>query len=65
MKRYTIGIDLGGTIIKIGIVQDEQMIASATLESDSGNGLGRKLPEIDNCIKRMLQDQQITNSSVA
>ena len=65
MKQYTIGIDLGGTIIKMGIVQDGQVISSATLESDSGNGLGRKLPEIDTYIKKMLQDLQIPYSNIA
>ena len=65
MKPYTIGIDLGGTIIKMGIVQDGQVVASTTLDSDSINGLGRKLPEIDACIKKMLQDRQIPLLSIA
>ena len=64
MDRYTIGIDLGGTIIKIGIVQKGAIIASGALQSDSINGLGRKLPEIEACIKEMLQEQQIAGSSI-
>ena len=64
MKRYIIGIDLGGTIIKIGIVQDGRVIASDTLKSNSGNGLGRQLPEIEACTKKMLHERQIPDSCV-
>jgi glucokinase len=64
MKRTTVGIDMGGTIIKVGIVQDGQMIAYDALKSDSGNGLERKLPEIETCVKALLQQQQISLSSI-
>jgi len=65
MERYIIGIDLGGTIIKTGIVANGKVIASGALKSDSGNGLGRKLSEIDISIKKMLNEQQIPISSIA
>ena len=65
MDRYIIGIDLGGTIIKMGIVQDGSIIASGTIKSDSVNGLGRKLPEIETCIQKMLRDQQISSADIA
>ena len=65
MNEYVIGIDLGGTIIKMGIVQGDKIIASGALKSDSGNGLGKKLPEIETCIKNMLDERQIPNSSIA
>jgi len=64
MKRYTLGIDMGGTIIKIGIVQDGAVIASGTIQSDSEKGLGRKLPEIEVTTKKMLQDQHLSISDI-
>ena len=64
MNKYVIGIDLGGTIIKIGIVQDGKVIVSGILKSDSENGLGRKLPEIESFIKKLLKEQQIPDSSI-
>jgi len=64
MNMYTIGIDLGGTIIKTGIVQDGKIITSGILKSDSKNGLGRMLPEVETSIKKMLRDQQISSSNI-
>lgn len=63
--KHVVGIDLGGTIIKIGIVQDGRVIAFESLKSDSGNGLGRKLPEVEDCIRKMLKEQQIAGSGIA
>jgi len=65
MDKYIIGIDLGGTIMKIGIVQDGKVIASCAIKSDSENGLGRKLPEIEVTIKKMLHEQHILSSELA
>jgi len=65
MGRYVIGIDLGGTIIKMGIVRDGKVIASGALKSDSENGLERKLPEIETSIKKILLEQHIPISSIA
>ena len=64
MKQFTIGIDLGGTIIKLGLVEDGRVISFDTLKSDSGNGLGRQLPAIEACIKRMLRERQIPDSAI-
>ena len=65
MNKYAIGIDLGGTIIKMGIVWEGKVIVSGILKSDSGNGLGRKLPEIETALKEMLRERQIPSSSIA
>jgi len=64
MIRYTIGIDLGGTIIKMGIVQDGKITTSCILESDSKKGLERKLPEIEKCVKGLLREQQLSRSDI-
>ena len=61
MKQIVIGIDLGGTIIKTGIVQDGKIIAFDSIKSDSENGLGRKLPEVETCIKKLLDERQISS----
>jgi len=65
MDKYVIGIDLGGTIIKIGIVQAGKVVASGALKSDSGNGLGRKLPEVESLITSLLKEQKIPDSGIA
>ncbi len=65
MNRYVIGIDLGGTIIKVGIVQNGEVIAFDSIQSDSTNGLGRKLPEVEACAKRLLRDRKISDSDIA
>lgn len=62
---YRIGIDLGGTIIKLGLVKDGKVIAFSTIEASSKNGLINSLPRIKTAIEKILTDQQLTNSQVA
>jgi len=64
MKRFTIGIDLGGTIVKIGLVQDGKIITSAILKSDSANGLEQKLPEIEDSVNELLLKQHVSYSDI-
>jgi len=42
----TIGIDLGGTTIKMGAVRDGKLITSSEIKADSNKSLTAKLPEI-------------------
>lgn len=53
--RYHIGIDLGGTIIKIGVVCDGKVMATSRLDADSQGGLGRRLPLIGDAIDSLVK----------
>ena len=51
---YYIGIDLGGTIIKVGLIRQGQIINSRKLEAHSKNGLQPRLELIANAITHLL-----------
>ncbi|RLD21389.1 MAG: ROK family protein [Bacteroidetes bacterium] len=51
----TVGIDLGGTTIKMGAVRDGQLIASSEIKADSNKSLTAKLPEIAAGVNMLLQ----------
>ncbi len=50
-----IGIDLGGTRIKTGIVADGRLLASAVMEAAAGKGLRVHLPFIKDHILRLMK----------
>jgi glucokinase len=50
----TIGIDIGGTTIKIGAVQDGRLISTLRLPSNAEEGLAAKLPELEEAINNLL-----------
>ena len=52
--RYFIGIDLGGTIIKIGVVCDGKVLGTSRLDADSQGGLGKRLPLIGDAIDSLV-----------
>ncbi len=56
----TIAVDLGGTIIKIGLVHDGELMAFQTIEAHSEAGLLQTLPRIEQAIKGLLEDHQLT-----
>ncbi|MEJ7739850.1 MAG: ROK family protein [Chitinophagaceae bacterium] len=55
-----IGIDLGGTRIKIGIVVDGRLLISSVINADPENGLHLHLPLIKECILQLIR-QTCTN----
>jgi glucokinase len=55
-----VGIDLGGTRIKIGLVDQGKLIDSKIVDAESTLGLQRQLPKIESII-RDLRDQHIDN----
>ena len=59
MNQYAIGIDLGGTVIKLGLVKDNCIIDEEVLTVLSVNGLELYLPVIRSCIDRLLQKYQV------
>ncbi|MGN1210052.1 MAG: ROK family protein [Candidatus Cryptobacteroides sp.] len=53
MSRF-IGIDLGGTIVKLGVVSNGRVVASERLKADSASGLGRMLEPMEKAIEDLL-----------
>ncbi|RYY62830.1 MAG: ROK family protein [Chitinophagaceae bacterium] len=47
MKQYYLGIDLGGTRIKMGIVSDGRVIARRIVPARSAHGLAAALPQLE------------------
>ena len=61
---YTVGIDLGGTIVKTGLVREGRVVASARLDADSRAGLARMLPAIGETIDGLLSSQGLSNKDL-
>lgn len=64
MKHY-IGIDLGGTIIKIGLVSNGKVLSSANLPADSRNGITSRLTAIEETIRNLVGDKPIDGIALA
>lgn len=54
--RYCVGIDLGGTFVKLGLVSNGIVLATARLKADSAAGLGKMLPLIEIELKALASD---------
>jgi glucokinase len=59
--KFTIAIDLGGTIIKIGLMKNGQLIDRSEIVAHSASGLKAQLPDLELSIEKLLQ---INNLSV-
>lgn len=64
MKGYSIGIDLGGTCVKIGVVENAQVIAKKLLPAHSENGLRANLPHIKAEIATLFDEASIPFTSL-
>lgn len=62
---YRIGIDLGGTIIKIGLVHQSQVIAFTKMEAGSQNGLAGSLQRIAGTVNQLLLEKGLQKEQVA
>jgi len=62
---YNISIDLGGTIIKIGLIQTGKIIGCKTLSSVSRKGLGVNLPFIEEAINQLLLENKINTADLS
>lgn len=62
---YSIGIDLGGTIIKIGLVSDAKIIGCKALDAVSRNGIRVNLPRIEEAINSLLQEKGVEVSRLS
>jgi glucokinase len=55
----TIAIDLGGTIIKAGLLDGNRLVESVSVKATSGNGLKKNLPVIEKMIGRLLENHRV------
>jgi glucokinase len=59
-----IALDLGGTRIKAGIVRDGKLLAYEAIDSHSAQGLAPRLPDIEACARRMLEQTGVTPAGI-
>ena len=59
-KRYFIGIDLGGTVIKIGLVCEGKVVASTRVDADSQHGLAARLSVIGESIDALMSSEGVS-----
>ncbi len=61
---FTVAIDLGGTIIKIGLLRNGQLIDRKEIRAESASGLKVQLPALEIIINKILQSNQISINHV-
>ncbi len=54
MEEYFIGIDLGGTNVKIGLVRNHEIVSAVSIPAKSAQGLQASLPLIEEGIEKIL-----------
>jgi glucokinase len=62
--EFTIALDLGGTIIKIGLLKSGQLIDRMECLARSQSGLQPQLTELESIIDQLLDTHQISNEDV-
>jgi len=65
MKKYSIGIDLGGTRVKIGLVSEGEVVAKKIIPANADQGLAASLPILEREIDGLLQGQDVKGRSFA
>ncbi|MBG9377334.1 ROK family protein [Panacibacter sp. DH6] len=65
MNKPALAIDLGGTNIKIGLVQSHVIVAQVSLDAHSGSGLQGRLPFIEKAVFNLLVEHNILLSDLA
>ena len=63
--NYSVAIDLGGTIIKIGLILDSEIVRFTTISSDSVKGLSHMLPKMEHAIDSLLSEEGISSTDLA
>lgn len=62
---YRIGIDLGGTIIKVGLLHTGEVTGFRIVDAFSGIGVENNLPFIEAAIDELLSEENITAGELA
>ena len=63
-KEFTIAIDLGGTVIKTGLLKSGKLLADKKIEALSFNGLRNMLPGIEKVINQLLEESEIKSKQI-
>jgi len=58
--NIVMAIDLGGTQIKMGLVRGSEIICSTQIDSQAGNGLRQRLPEIEKSMNELLEEASLS-----
>jgi len=61
----TIALDLGGTRIKIGVIEGNAILASSMIEAFSTNGLRARLASIEEAVFELLRSYRIALNDIA
>ncbi|CCH01612.1 glucokinase [Fibrella aestuarina BUZ 2] len=64
-EKATIAIDLGGTRIKLGLVRAGTVLLTSQMESQSGQGLQARLPQLETAINAMLAQARLTAADLS
>ena len=62
--KHTIAIDLGGTVVKIGLLKEGQLLDRKEIIAQSTSGLKAQLPELEMAIDQMLHSNQLQNTDL-
>jgi glucokinase len=63
--NIVIVLDIGGTKIKMGLVQQDKILCTTSIDSHSSNGLTDKLSAIESAVNTMLQQKNIQPDDIA
>jgi len=64
MNQFTIGIDLGGTRIKLGLLENDTILEKRIFDAESAKGVQANLPKIEMVINDLLEKHQITSDKL-
>lgn len=61
MDTFSIGIDLGGTRIKSGLLKHNTLVEKKIIDAESNKGLQSNLPKLEVVIEDLLKKYEVTN----
>src|SRR6476646_10710691 len=59
MNQFSIGIDLGGTRIKLGLLKNNAIVEKKIFDAESAKGVRANLSNIETAIDHLLEKHQI------
>ncbi|MDR1090628.1 MAG: ROK family protein [Prevotella sp.] len=62
---HSIGIDLGGTIVKVGLIENGRITGFMSFDANSGKGLSANLPCIEKAIDKLTGEAGIAPSNLS
>jgi glucokinase len=65
MNDYYVGIDLGGTRVKIGLIRDEEIIERTMIPANAAKGLAHSLPLIRDALNGLLEKNKLSPASLS